>query len=185
LCWGGREKSRDPTRRSVMPRSVPSAVDRLRLDPGLDFIARDEGLIEMTEAGVRRMVQAHSAGLDAVIGINDREVLRFLAPKRGPNEPAAAGRPASGWCRSRLSWGRAALCCSYPNKPRTTAAQKTTPTPTKQKAAIRSLHAVCFATRSVSVKAVSSPRPESRASTKILLMIVPQSRHCPRGNCHV
>ena len=58
MCWGGREKSRDPTRRSVMPRSVPSAVDRLRLDPDLDFIARDEGLIEMTEAGVRRMVQA-------------------------------------------------------------------------------------------------------------------------------
>jgi hypothetical protein len=45
-----------------MPRSVPSAVDRLRLDPGLDFIARDEGLIEMTEAGVRRMVQAHPQG---------------------------------------------------------------------------------------------------------------------------
>jgi hypothetical protein len=46
------EKSRDPARRSVMPRSVPSAIDRLRLDPGLDFIVRDEGLIEMTEAGV-------------------------------------------------------------------------------------------------------------------------------------
>src|SRR5207248_7111753 len=88
------EKSRDPTRRSVMPRSVPNTVDRLRLDPGLDFIARDD-VIEMTDAGVRRMVQAHSAGLDVVIGINDREVLRFLAPKRGPNEPAAAGRPAS------------------------------------------------------------------------------------------
>jgi hypothetical protein len=46
------EKSRDPARRSVKPRSVPSAIDRLRLDPGLDFIVRDEGLIEMTEAGV-------------------------------------------------------------------------------------------------------------------------------------
>jgi hypothetical protein len=52
-------------------------------------------LLEMTEAGVRRKVQAHSAGLDVVIGINDREVLRFLAPKRGPNEPAAAARPVS------------------------------------------------------------------------------------------
>jgi hypothetical protein len=90
-----KSRARDPARRSVMPRSVPSAIDRLRLDPGLDFIVRDEGLIEMTEAGVRRMVQAHSAGLDVVIGINDREVLHFLAPKRGPNEPAAAGRPAS------------------------------------------------------------------------------------------
>jgi hypothetical protein len=87
------EKSRDPTRRWVMPRSLPSAVDRLRLDPGLDFIARDKGLIEMTEAGVRRMVQAHSAGLEVVIGINGREVLRFLAPKRGLDEPAASGRP--------------------------------------------------------------------------------------------
>jgi hypothetical protein len=46
------EKSRDAARRSVKPRSVPSAIDRLRLDPGLDFIVRDEGLIEMTEAGV-------------------------------------------------------------------------------------------------------------------------------------
>ena len=71
------------------------------------------------------------------------------------------------------------FCCSYPNKPRTTAAQKTTPTPTKQKAAIRSLHAVCFATRSVSVKAVSSPRPESRASTKILLIDRPPESPLP------
>jgi hypothetical protein len=31
------EKSRDPARRSVA-RSVPSAIDRLRLDPGLDFV---------------------------------------------------------------------------------------------------------------------------------------------------
>jgi hypothetical protein len=70
-------------------------VDRLRLDPDLDFFVRDAGLIEMTEAGVRRMVQAHSAGLDVVIGINGREVLRFLAPQRGLPEPAAAGRPAA------------------------------------------------------------------------------------------
>jgi hypothetical protein len=88
------EKSQ-PSRRSAVPRALPSAVDRLRLDPGLDFIVCDEGLIEMTEAGARRMVQAHSAGLDVVIGINGREVLRFLAPKRGHNEPAPAGRPVS------------------------------------------------------------------------------------------
>jgi hypothetical protein len=64
------------------------------------------------------------------------------------------------------------------NKQRTTAAQKTTPTPTKQKAAIRSLHAVCFVTRSVSVKAVSSPRPESRAlgkTSKVIRQISAQS----------
>jgi hypothetical protein len=78
-----------------VPPALPSAVDRLRLDPDLDFIVCDEGLIEMTESGARRMVQAHSAGLDVVIGINGREVLRFLAPKRRPNEPAAAGRQVS------------------------------------------------------------------------------------------
>jgi hypothetical protein len=89
------EKSREPSRRSAVLRALPSAVDRLRLDPGLDFIVCDEGLIEMTEAGARRMVQAHSAGLDVVISINGREVLRFLAPKRGLNEPAPAGRPVS------------------------------------------------------------------------------------------
>jgi len=95
LSSAATEKSRDPARRSVMPRSARSGFDRLCLDPGLDFIARHEGLIEMTEAGVRRMVQAHAAGLDVVIGINGREVLRFLAPKRGINEPATEGRPVS------------------------------------------------------------------------------------------
>jgi hypothetical protein len=89
------EKSREPSGQSVVPRAVSSAIDRLRLDPGLDFIVCDEGLIEMTEAGVRRMVQAHSAGFDVVIGINGCEVLRFLAPSRGLNEPAAEGRPVS------------------------------------------------------------------------------------------
>jgi hypothetical protein len=86
-------EKREPSRRSAVPRALPSAVDRLRLDPGLDFIVSDEGLIEMTEAGARRMVQAHSAGLDVVIGINGREVLRFLAPKRGLlSQPAQEGR---------------------------------------------------------------------------------------------
>src|SRR6266571_3794582 len=36
---------------------------------------------EMTETGFRRMAQAHSAGLDAVIGIDRRDVLRFPAPR--------------------------------------------------------------------------------------------------------
>jgi hypothetical protein len=87
--------SREPSRRSAVLPALPSAVDRLRLDPDLDFIVCDEGLIEMTEAGARRMVQAHSAGLDVVIGINGREVLRFLAPKRGLIEPAREGSPVS------------------------------------------------------------------------------------------
>src|SRR5262249_10927912 len=87
--------SREPSRRSGVLPALPSAVDRLRLDPDLDFIVCDEGLMEMTEAGALGMVQAHSAGLDVVIGINGREVLRFLAPKRGLIEPAREGRPVS------------------------------------------------------------------------------------------
>ena len=39
--------------------------DRLPLDPGLDFVVHNDGTIELTEAGFRRMAQAHSAGLDA------------------------------------------------------------------------------------------------------------------------
>src|SRR5262245_46839147 len=62
--------------------ALPS-VDRIRLDPDLDFVIHDDGMIELTEAGFRRMVQAHSAGLDAVIGVDGREALRLPAPKLG------------------------------------------------------------------------------------------------------
>jgi len=65
---------------SGQPR-VPS-IERIRLDPDLDFVVHD-GVVELTEAGFRRMVQAHSAGLDAVIGVDGREVLRLPAPKLG------------------------------------------------------------------------------------------------------
>ena len=64
------------------PAALPP-VNRLSLDPNLDFVVHEDGMIELTEAGFRRMVQAHSAGLDAVIGINRREVLRLPAPKVG------------------------------------------------------------------------------------------------------
>ena len=47
-------------------------------------------MIELTEAGFRRMVQAHSAGLDVVIGVDSREVLRLPAPKLG-HAPCATG----------------------------------------------------------------------------------------------
>jgi hypothetical protein len=80
--------------RSGVPRAGSASVDRLCLDPDLDFVFHDNGLIELTESGFRRMVQAHSAGLDAVIGIDGREVLRFLAPKPGNDPRAAARRPA-------------------------------------------------------------------------------------------
>jgi hypothetical protein len=69
---------------------VSTSAGRLRLDPDLDFVIRDDGVIELTEAGFRRMVQAHSAGLNAVIGIDSREVLRLPAPKLG-HAPCAAG----------------------------------------------------------------------------------------------
>jgi hypothetical protein len=67
--------------RSGEPRVAPSSLELIRLDPDLDFVVHDDGMIELTEAGFRRMVQAHSAGLDAVIGVDSREVLRLPAPK--------------------------------------------------------------------------------------------------------
>jgi hypothetical protein len=60
-------------------RLVKALPDRLPLDPGLDFIVLDDGAIELTETGFRRMVQAHSAGLDVVIGVDGRDVLRLPA----------------------------------------------------------------------------------------------------------
>jgi len=77
---------------SLVP--APSPIDQLVLDAGLDFIFHKDGMIELTEAGFRRMGQAHSAGLDAVIGIDGREVLRFLAPKPGSDPRTAAKRRA-------------------------------------------------------------------------------------------
>ena len=62
--------------------SMNSAMpDRLSLDPNYDFIVRADGVIELTEAGFKRMGQAHSAGLDAVIEIDHRELFRFPAAK--------------------------------------------------------------------------------------------------------
>jgi hypothetical protein len=49
------------------------------LDPGLDFIFHKDGMIKLTEAGFRRMGQAHSAGLDTVIEVDRRYLLRFPA----------------------------------------------------------------------------------------------------------
>ena len=70
-----------PKAPSVVPASSP--VDQLVLDPGLDFVVHDDGMIELTEAGFRRMRQAHSAGLDTMIKIDRREVFRFPATKLG------------------------------------------------------------------------------------------------------
>jgi hypothetical protein len=62
-----------------LARAMP---DRLPLDPGLDFVVHDDGMIELIEAGFRRMRQAHSAGLDTVIEIDRRDVFRFPALSR-------------------------------------------------------------------------------------------------------
>jgi len=69
---------------------VSSPIDRLVLDPGLDFIFHKDGMIELTEAGFRRMGQAHSAGLDTVIEVDRRSLLHFPASK-----PKFAGAAAS------------------------------------------------------------------------------------------
>ena len=63
------------------PSLVPATplIDRLVLDPGLDFVLHKDGMIELTEAGFRRMGQAHSAGLDTVIEVDRRCLLRFPA----------------------------------------------------------------------------------------------------------
>jgi hypothetical protein len=47
---------------SGVPRGAPSPVDRLRLDPDLDFAFHNDGLIELTEPGFRRMLQARLRG---------------------------------------------------------------------------------------------------------------------------
>ena len=62
---------------SLVP--APSPIDRLVLDAGLDFVFHRDGTIELTEAGFRRMGQAHSAGLDTVIEVDRRYLLRFPA----------------------------------------------------------------------------------------------------------
>jgi hypothetical protein len=63
------------------PSLVPAPIDRLVLDPGLDFLLLKNGIIELTEDGFRRMAPANSAAIDVVIGIGSREVLRFPAQR--------------------------------------------------------------------------------------------------------
>src|SRR5262245_33864939 len=68
-----------PKAPSLIP--APSPIDRLVLDPGLDFVFHKDGMIELTEAGFRRMVPAHSSGLDTVIEFDRRYLLHLPAPK--------------------------------------------------------------------------------------------------------
>jgi len=77
------EPSNDANKTRKTPPLVPapSPIDRVVLDPGLDFLFHKDGTIELTGVGFRRMAQAHSAAMDVVIGIDGREVLRFPAPE--------------------------------------------------------------------------------------------------------
>jgi hypothetical protein len=59
--------------------------DQLFLDPGLDFVVHDDGAFELTETGFRRIAQAHSAGLDAVILVDTRHLFR-LPPREAKNQ---------------------------------------------------------------------------------------------------
>ena len=77
-----------PKAPSLVP--APPPIERLVLDPGLDFIFHKDGMIELTEAGFRRMGQAHSAGLDTVIEVDRRSLLRFPASKPKFAGPAAS-----------------------------------------------------------------------------------------------
>jgi hypothetical protein len=67
-----------------LARAMP---DCLALDPGLDFVLHDDGMIELTEAGFRRMRQAHSGGFGIVIKIDRRDVFRFPATGLGGASP--------------------------------------------------------------------------------------------------
>jgi hypothetical protein len=69
-------------------------LSRLCLDLNLDFVVHEDGVIELTEAGFRRIVQTHSAGLEAAIWMDGREVLRLPAPKVGHDPDLASGRRA-------------------------------------------------------------------------------------------
>ena len=61
---------------------------------GLDFIFHKDGMIVLTEAGFRRMGQAHSAGLDTVIEVDQRYLLHYPAskPKFAGAEPVKEAR---------------------------------------------------------------------------------------------
>src|SRR5262249_14920464 len=79
------ERSSPANEAPKAPSLVPafSPVDRFVLAPGLDFVVHDDGMIELPEAGFRRMRQAHPAGLDTVIKLDGRDVFQFPATKLG------------------------------------------------------------------------------------------------------
>lgn len=79
---GGTKPQTHPHRAAVQSgifdlRLAKAIPDRLFLDQGLDFVVHEDGAIEVTPTGFWRMSQAHSAGLDVVIGVDSRDLLRL------------------------------------------------------------------------------------------------------------
>jgi hypothetical protein len=58
-----------------------SHAQRVVLDHGEDFIARAGEPIQLTPAGLKRIVAGHVAGHDVVIEIDGRDVLVVRGPK--------------------------------------------------------------------------------------------------------
>jgi hypothetical protein len=58
-----------------------SHAERVVLDHGEDFIAHAGEPIELTPAGLKRVVAGHVAGHDVVIEIDGRDVLVVRGPK--------------------------------------------------------------------------------------------------------
>jgi hypothetical protein len=82
---GGTKPRTHPHRAAVRSgvfdlRLAKAIPDRLFLDQGLDFVVHEDGAIEVTPTGFWRMSQAHSAGLDVVIGVDSRDLLRLPVP---------------------------------------------------------------------------------------------------------
>jgi hypothetical protein len=58
-----------------------SHAERVVLDNGEDFIAHAGDPIELTAAGLKRVVAGHVAGHDVVIEVDGRDVLVVRGPK--------------------------------------------------------------------------------------------------------
>jgi hypothetical protein len=93
-------------------RLVKAILDPLPLDPGLDFIVLDDGAIELTQTGFRRMVQAHSVELDTettqlneTLGAPSARAMEKLFAAIDAEE-AAAPRDQFGASAERHHWRR-------------------------------------------------------------------------------
>jgi hypothetical protein len=56
-----------------------SNAERVLLENGEDFIVHEEGPVELTSIGLKRLVAGHAAGHDVVVEIDNREVFVLRA----------------------------------------------------------------------------------------------------------